>query len=489
VPIDFSRIDQMVSQLRYVKSGDIVLSSDHNLQNDAIKELADLLKSHPRPPAIVVAAFDSPEELKRRADYVCDGFRDQEEINEALAKSSTVVLCDGTYQIDDAIVVPDNSCIIGLANATIRTSRNESFNFVRVIGKSNVKICGIRFHLPFKPSERVYIYAIYIENSTNVIVEGCEFTGFFETGVFVIGKGGWCRDVRVVRNRFDGTNGDIYFENCINIIASENVSYNCDYYSIFLWTSSGVISKNLFRDCGAGIGVYSYVDEWFEGQLVVVSDNVIASSLSIAIDVYCFPAIVISNNCASVKPGGRTLSVICVYDVELSVISGNCVDGGGSASHGIYVDYWDVTTAHCYVMQNVVRNVSENGVFGWLRNINVTGNVIYRCGRYGIALITWDGVISSNVVHTTSQEENNRWSSIYVEYSENLVIEGNRCYVGDEANKPKYGIYIGDACQYVVVHGNNLYQSGVTGDLYVTSGTNTRARDNVGNNGEWLSET
>ncbi|MEM4500558.1 MAG: hypothetical protein QW512_00310, partial [Thermofilaceae archaeon] len=46
MPIDFSKIDQIVGQLRYVKSGDIVLSSDHNLQNDAIKELTDLLKSH-----------------------------------------------------------------------------------------------------------------------------------------------------------------------------------------------------------------------------------------------------------------------------------------------------------------------------------------------------------------------------------------------------------------------------------------------------------
>lgn len=486
MPIDFSRIDQIVSQLRYVKSGDIVLSSDHNLQNDAIKELADLLKSHPRPPAIVVAAFDSPEELKRRADYVCDGFRDQEEINEALARSSTVVLCDGTYQIDDAIVVPDNSCIIGLANATIRTSRNESFKFVSVIGKTNVKIRGIRFHLPFVPSRRVYIYAIYIENSTNVIVEGCEFIGFFETGVFVLGWRGWCRDVRVVGNRFYGTNGDIYFENCINFIASENISYNCNYYSIFLWTSSGAIAKNLIKDCGAGIGVYSYVDEWFEGQLVVVSDNVIASSLSFAIDVYCVPAVVISNNCASVKPGEYSLSVICVYDVERSVVSSNCVDGGGSASHGIYVDYWDVTTAHCYVMQNVVRNVSENGVYCWLGCASVAGNVIYRCGHKGISLITWDGIISNNVVHTTSQEENNRWDSIYVEYSENLVIEGNRCYVGDGANKPRYGIYIDGTCRRVVVHGNNLYQSGVTGDLYIASGTNTRARDNVGNDGEWL---
>ena len=97
-------------------------------------------------------------------------------------------------------------------------------------------------------------------------------------------------------------------------------------------------------------------------------------------------------------------------------------------------------------------------------------------------------MISSNVVHTTSQEENNRWSSIYVEYSENLVIEGNRCYVGDEANKPKYGIYIDSTCQRIMVHGNNLYQSGVTGDLYIASGTNTKARDNIGNNGEWLSD-
>jgi len=488
MPIDFSRIDQIINQLRYVRSGDIVLSSYHNSQNDAIKELTDLLKNHPRPPAMIIAASDTPETLKQKADYICDGVSDQVEINEALTKSSTVILCEGTYQINDSIVMQNNTRLIGSNNTTIKTDRDESFDFIKVVGKTNVEVRNIRLYLPFTPSADVIIRAIYIENSTNILIESCKIIGYFYWGVCTASETGWCQNIKVIKNYFEGTGGDICVEFCRGASILENTLYNCDFYSIRVRTSSALVMNNVINNSAGGVEILSFLDEWFEGQCAIVSNNIITSSLADAVDAFETPIVVITDNYAEIAPDIWTLAAIEVYDVDRAIIANNVIDGKWSAYYGIYLDYYNYTAVQCIIEQNTINNVGGAGILGWMQNSIISGNIISYCRYEGIYIIADNTIISKNTIHTTSQIGNNQRDCIYADYSKNLIIEGNRCYWGNETNKPRYGIYIDSGCQRIMIHGNNLYQSGVTGDLYIASGTNTKARDNIGNNGEWLSD-
>lgn len=57
---------------------------------------------------ILVAAFDSSEDVKSQADYICDGLSDQAEINMAISElppeGGTVLLSEGTFHCDSSIV-------------------------------------------------------------------------------------------------------------------------------------------------------------------------------------------------------------------------------------------------------------------------------------------------------------------------------------------------------------------------------------------------
>ena len=62
--------------------------------------------------ALVVAASDSPETSKTRADYICDGVADQIEIQRALnalgTRGGTVSLTEGTFHLSGDLNIPSN---------------------------------------------------------------------------------------------------------------------------------------------------------------------------------------------------------------------------------------------------------------------------------------------------------------------------------------------------------------------------------------------
>jgi len=89
---------------------------------------------------LIVAASNSLDTT--RADYVCDGIDDQEEINDALnalaAHGGRVSLLDGTYQITNSIIIPNSHVtLVGLgSNTTIQTTA--AIRIIEALGRFDI---------------------------------------------------------------------------------------------------------------------------------------------------------------------------------------------------------------------------------------------------------------------------------------------------------------------------------------------------------------
>lgn len=77
----------------YFETGDVPIESN----------FADLIDTIGGSPSTVVAASDASDLEKGRADYVCDGVSDEEEINAALSVADDVRLSSGVFELSNAI--------------------------------------------------------------------------------------------------------------------------------------------------------------------------------------------------------------------------------------------------------------------------------------------------------------------------------------------------------------------------------------------------
>jgi len=126
--------------------------------------------------------------------------------------------------------------------------------------------------------------------------------------------------------------------------------------------------------------------------------------------------------------------------------------------------------------------------------ITVVGN---QCNLNGIDGILLNNevshcLIASNILSANSQMKDATWDNIRISNNcdYNLVCN-NVSRRGTEPNKPRYGINISDdTCDRNCVIGNDLYDSGSTGDLNDAPATNpTLKHDNRNNAGTgWLAE-
>jgi len=89
---------------------------------------------------LTVAAADTPATLKGRADYTGDGAHDmgdvagdEAEINTALGAADTVILCPGTYWVNNPISLASGKSLIGSGPGTvikIRDSKNANLDII-----------------------------------------------------------------------------------------------------------------------------------------------------------------------------------------------------------------------------------------------------------------------------------------------------------------------------------------------------------------------
>jgi len=99
---------------------------------------------------LIVAASDS--KYKDRADYVCDGVSDQEEINNAKDALPTtggrIILLEGTYIIDGRINLDKNNIVLeGQGPGTViklKDGYDTGIDMIRVYNKSNIRIANLK---------------------------------------------------------------------------------------------------------------------------------------------------------------------------------------------------------------------------------------------------------------------------------------------------------------------------------------------------------
>lgn len=199
------------------------------------------------------------------------------------------------------------------------------------------------------------------------------------------------------------------------------------------------------------------------------------------------------------------------------LIHGISLDGNRSnqttgTMHGVYLD----NASNCKITNCTIKSLRRDGV----KIVNAGYNKIMGChfedNGYGPSIYSdfneivhntikrslWVGIfldgacnnlISGNIVLESSQYINLDTQQITVDGpsddpGDDNIIANNIVRKGSLTNKPDYAIKILTSyCNRNVIHGNDLYLGGDTGDIS-DSGTNTRKRDNIGNSGAWLTD-
>jgi len=180
------------------------------------------------------------------------------------------------------------------------------------------------------------------------------------------------------------------------------------------------------------------------------------------------------------------------YGIFLSSSSNNTISGNTCQDNGSCgIDL--TSSSKNTISGNMCQDNGSCGIYlDSSSNNTISGNMCQGNSYYGIYLTSSsNNTISGNMCLENSQSADNSYDNIYLADSDYNLIVGNVCRRGALTNKPRYGINISnDACDRNCLIGNDLYDSGSTGDLNDVPTTNpTLKHDNRNNAGDgWLTE-
>jgi hypothetical protein len=148
------------------------------------------------------------------------------------------------------------------------------------------------------------------------------------------------------------------------------------------------------------------------------------------------------------------------------------------------------TPTYGHVCDNQSWSNARHGLNGRdTQYYSISHNTFWLNGCCGLVLHddVFDNLIDANISVDNSQALDIGYDNIQFQTNCDFnLISNNVCRYTGLAARPRYGIHIvNNTCDFNMVHGNNLYSSGATGDIQ-DNGTNTRKRDNLGNAGAWL---
>ncbi|MBA7635417.1 hypothetical protein ES703_43021 [subsurface metagenome] len=268
-------------------------------------------------------------------------------------------------------------------------------------------------------------------------------------------------------NTCQGNNNGIYLYDscCNNTIAGNTCQGNGNHGIIIeLGSNNNTSTGNTCQgNGGAGICLYdSNCNNTISGNTCQGSGNT-----GIYIELGSNNNTITGNTCQ----GSLTGAGIFLYESSHNTVTGNTCQGNGGAGffdgRGIYL-------------------------YGSCHNNTVSGNTSQGNAKDGICV---DGSDNNNIVGNVclenSQETDNAFDNIFLTNSDYNLIIGNVCRRGTQDNKPRYGINISnDNCDRNCLIGNDLYDSGSTGDLNDVPTTNpTLKHDNRNLAGTgWLAE-
>lgn len=259
---------------------------------------------------LVVAAADSSWRGRESADYICDGVSDQVQINDALdwlvsdgRTGGKVMLLEGTYVIDDDILMPSHTQIEGQGPGTVIKLKDgytlpgygsKLYMIANKDGSSgnsrlrvaHLTLDGNKAHT----SETAYIWTILWWYASDSAVEDVQSINSPAHDIEVYGSRN-----RVVGCRMrDARTGGLRVTDGSSCTVTDNVVENCGTHGISLSMLSGsVCNNNVSTGNEFGISVY-------ECASCTVSGNAISLSGYDGIYMYkCVECQVTGNNIAT----------------------------------------------------------------------------------------------------------------------------------------------------------------------------------------------
>lgn len=409
------------------------------------------IKARPRTATLVVAASNSLDTV--RADYVCDGVADEVQINAAIAAlpatGGSVVLMDGTYDIDSSIIMnKSNVTLTGQGKNTI-IQTDTPLTMVNTASTNGILIKNIYFYgVNSSGCYGVYLqsnnsnvvncwfyncyYGVYIREDYNTVY-GC----YFQTG----SRGVHCRSSAyynsVMCNRMQNLMYGVDIVGWLNA-AVANVSYNC---------SRCVNLSSRYSTATGNVGYNGFAVVQMGQDNCLIQGNV-------------------SRNCTH-----------CIYasNADAATICGNSAASSTGNSFELYACHGITLNG------NGVYDERGNHAFSvWnCSKVNISGNVMLKIDQHGIWLnVVHHSVIANNIIHDCSENSNNSYDGIHLTGNSTYNVVSSNRVSGDAANKHRYGVRenaVGD--DWNLLHGNILTDA-ITANLS-SNGPNSVSADNI----------
>lgn len=313
-------------------------------------------------PAYIIAAADTPALLKARADVVCDGTNDEAQINTAFTTYDTVVLCEGTFNIDDTITMASGKTLRGsLGTVLIDVSENAYMilNSDSSGGNTNIVIEGITFDGggvgAGQPEGINFTKVGPNDDAKGATIRNCVFQNFYDNPIYLLS----CYNSDVADNVYIDNIEPLYLQNCVRCRVTGNIVHNTNAYGINL------------RGCNdCEVNDNSSTESTYSGIFMYQgSDNLVAN-----------------NRCAVNGREGIELNT----EHHTSIVDNKCNDNSQTTDatyDGIYLTASD----YCLIQGNTVRKgaLANHHRYGinisgaTCDNNTVEGNDLYASGDTG----------------------------------------------------------------------------------------------------------
>lgn len=387
----------------------------------------------------IVAASDSVH--KYEADYFCDGTNDHVQIQTAIdalpATGGEVLLLDGTYNVEVALVLDSYQTLAGCGRNTLLTTSIADLHIITATGGSGTEKVGVVVRDLFVDGDSLTgDYGIIFRYVDYSQILNCWGTGFDLEAIFIDTS-----DNNVISGNITwGNNGGLYIEES---------TYNT--------LTANVVQGN----SGTGLEVYT------SSHYNTVVGNTCSGNTENGIEVQgsCYHNSITGNNCC-----GNGWNGIRLYDGYGNLVSGNQCSENTLDGISVEADPATVITgnASLYNLQHGIYVASA-----W--NITVSGNAVSANQNHGIYLDTvTNSVVSGNMTDHNSQETTNTWDNIFLAGGcDDNLISDNLVRRGTYGNRSRYGINVSAAsCDRNRIFDNDLYDGGTTAP-FNDAGTNT----------------
>ncbi len=347
--------------------------------------------------AVLVAASNSSAADKAAADYIADGNTgaaldgDQVQINDAITaadpagsgrKTGRVVLLAGTYTVDAAVSVKNNTTLAGVGNGTVITIPNTFNTTMNVITNTDattgtgvvirdLKLDGNKVNQSSGTNHGIYLDNMG-DSSGATAVRGAEVSGVFITSFRTTG---------------------IYLNSSNNNTLGNNVIFDSGGSGIAVVGSSyNTVTANQSHDNGAGINVSgtSTYNTFSSNETIANTGNGFAiSGINVLYNTF-------SANVSNSNTSASGFSV----NASSNVFTGNTANGNDT---GFTFDSYDQNQ----MTGNLIDSNATNGIVLLYSYGNIiSDNRISNTGSEGIYITGSAGSVSNNNTITDNKVEN-----------------------------------------------------------------------------------